>query len=280
AVHHDVNPAGFRGPAFRPMAAGTRRLVFLGDSFTFGEGVRNEDTYPEVAARLLRKSGRPVESCNLGVGGYNTTQEAEILKLVGLDLHPDVVVLGYTLNDAEPPLFQMDPTSGKPVRRPRESLIESEGAFGRPPNSPLYRLHLAQAVWQVQRQRRLTKQTLDYYTSLYAPSSAGRVESERALGEIIAACSQRETVCIVVMFPVLYNLSRDYPFKSIHEEIGAVVRKAGGRYIDLLPALMNQDARTLIVHPTDQHPNEKVHAHAGRMVAEEISRLPGFSPER
>jgi lysophospholipase L1-like esterase len=273
-VHHDVNPSGFRGPAFRPKAAGTRHLVFLGDSFTFGEGVHNQDTYPEVAARLLRKEGQRVVSCNLGVGGYNTSQEAEVLRLFGFDLQPDVVVLGYTLNDAEPPLFQVDPTSGQPVRRPREAFIEAEAAPRRPPASPLYRLRLAQAIWQVVQQRRLTKQTVDYYLSLYAPSSEGRIESERALREIITQCRERGIPCIVVLFPVLYNLSRDYPFKAIHEQIGQVVRQAGGRFIDLLPSLMGRNARALIVHPTDQHPNEQVHALAGRLVAEEIRRMP------
>ena len=277
-VHYDVNPSGFRGPAVRPKPAGTRRLVFLGDSFTFGEGVHYQDTYPEVAARLLRKEGQRVESCNLGVGGYNTTQEAEVLRLFGFDLKPDVVVLGYTLNDAEPPLFQVDPTSGQPVRRPREAFIEAEAAPRRPPDSPLYRLRLAQAIWQVQRQRHLTKQTVDYYLSLHAPSSEGRIESERALREIITQCRQRGVPCIVVMFPLLYDLSGNYPFKAIHEEIGQVVRQAGGRFIDLLPALMGQDARALIVHPTDQHPNETVHALAGRMVAEEILRIPESPP--
>jgi hypothetical protein len=92
-VHHDVNPAGFRGPAFTPKPADSFRLVFLGDSFTFGEGVHNHDTYPEVTARLLRRGGSFVDSCNLGVGGYNTTQAANVFRMFGFDLEPDVVIL-------------------------------------------------------------------------------------------------------------------------------------------------------------------------------------------
>jgi lysophospholipase L1-like esterase len=272
-VHHDVNPSGFRGPAFRPKPEGTRHLVFLGDSFTFGEGVHNQDTYPEVAARLLREDGQNVLACNLGVGGYNTSQAAEVLRLFGFDLQPDVVVLGYTLNDAEPPLFQVDPKNGQPVRRAREAFIESEGELGTPPDSLLYRLRLTQAIWQVRRQRELSRQTIEYYLSLHSSSNKGRVESERALREIIEACKDRKIPCVVVMFPLLYNLSDDYPFAHVHAQIGEVVRQAGGNFIDLLPALKGQRASDLIVHPTDQHPNEIVHELAGRMVAEEIGRL-------
>lgn len=272
-VHHDVSPSGFRGPAFTPKPEGTFRLIFLGDSYTFGEGVHNHDIYPEVTASLLRKKGRLAESCNLGVGGYNTSQEAEVLKLFGFGLNPDVVVLGYTLNDAEPPLFQIDQATGQPVRRAREAFIQAEGSPRKPPDSPLYNLHLAQAVWKTNRQRHLSKQTVAYYLSLHASDSAGRIESERALREIISECNKRGIPCIVVMLPLLYELSDDYPFRGIHQQVGEVVRQIGGRFIDLLPELIGLNARELIVHPTDQHPNEKVHAIAGSLLAEEIRRM-------
>lgn len=277
-VHHDVNPSGFRGPAFTPKPAGGFRVIFLGDSFTFGEGVRNEDTFPEVTARLLRKDGRRAESCNLGVSGYNTTQEADVLKIFGFDLKPDVVVLGYTLNDAEPPLFQIDPVSGEPVRRARETTIEVESQPLRPPDSLLYRLRLAQLVWQTVERRQAAGQTLDYYRSLNAPTNPGRIESDRALHEIISLCREHDVPCIVVMFPLLYRLSDDYPLKDVHERVGQVVRQAGGTFIDLLSALKGQDPGTLIVHPTDQHPNEKVHAIAARLIAQEIERLTDSPP--
>lgn len=274
-VHHDVNPLGFRGPAFTQKPEGTFRLVCLGDSFTFGEGVRNEDTYPEVAARLLRKQGKQTDACNLGVGGYNTTQSLGVLERFGFDLEPDVVVLGYTINDAEPPLFQSDPSSGAPVRRVRPTAIEVESGTQRPPATALYRFRLAQAVWKVLHERNLTQQTLEYYRSVNDPSAAGCIESERALREIIATCRERGIPCIVVMFPLLYELSDAYPLGDIHERVGKVVTGAGGVFIDLLPRLTGQNPARLIVHPTDPHPNETVHALAGELVAERISSLPG-----
>ena len=98
------------------------RLLFLGDSFTFGEGVHFEDTFPEVTSRLLadRWRGKNLiwQSYNLGVGGYNTTDELRLLKAMGLQFHPDAVIVCYVLNDAEPSLFEMGP-SGTPVRTPR-----------------------------------------------------------------------------------------------------------------------------------------------------------------
>jgi len=276
-VHHDVNPLGFRGPAFSLKPEGAFRLVCLGDSFTFGEGVRNEDTYPEVAVRLLRKDRRQSDACNLGVGGYNTTQSLGVLERFGFDLKPDVVVLGYTLNDAEPPLFQIDSASGQPVRRDREMSIEAEADPQKPPGTGIYRLRLAQAFWNARHQRKLTQQTINYYLSVNAPSGEGWIESERALREVISLCRERDVPCIVVMFPLLFELSEDYPFQDIHRRVGEVVTGSDGHFIDLLPALTGRNPAELIVHPTDQHPNEKVHEIAGKLVAEEIQRhaLPG-----
>lgn len=274
-VHHDVNPSGFRGPAVSPDPKGAFRMVFLGDSFTFGEGVRNEDIYPEVTARLLRGKGRAIDACNLGVGGHNTTQSLDVLKRFGFGLQPDVVILGYNINDAEPPLFEWDPASGQPVRRPRERDIEAEAAPRRPPESGIHRLRLAQLAWNVKRQRELTRQTIDYYHSVNDPSGAGFRESERALREIISLCREREVPCLVVMFPLLYELSDDYPFQDIHQRVGRVVGDAGGHFFDLLPVLKGHRPAELIVHPTDQHPNEKVHQIVGELLAKEISQLPG-----
>lgn len=271
-VHHDVNPLGFRGPAFTQKPEGAFRLVCLGDSFTFGEGVRNEDIYPEVAARQLRKDGRQADACNLGVGGYNTTQSLGVLKRFGFDLKPDVVVLGYTLNDAEPPLFQIDSATGQPVRRDREASVMAEADPKKPPGSGVYRLRLAQAFWNARQQRKLTRQTIEYYLSVNSPDGGGWIESERALREMISQCREQGVPCIVVMFPLLFELSEEHPFKDIHRRVGEVVTGSGGHFIDLLPALIGQNPKDLIVHPTDQHPNEKVHEIAGKLVAEEIRR--------
>jgi lysophospholipase L1-like esterase len=271
-VHHDVNPLGFRGPAFTLKTEGEWRLVCLGDSFTFGEGVHNEHTYPEIAARTLRKEGHKVDACNLGVGGYNSTQSLDVLNRFGFDLKPDVVVLGYTLNDAEPPLFQIDPASGKPARRDREMAIEAEAAPQKPPGTGLYSLRLAQASWNARHQRKLARQTIDYYLSVNAPDAQGWIESERALRGMITQCKEHRIPCVVVMFPLLFELSDDYPFLDIHRRVGEVVTGSGGYFIDLLPALTGRNPAELIVHPTDQHPNEKVHELAGKMVAEEIRR--------
>lgn len=86
-------------------AAGTTRLLFLGDSVTFGSGVLAEEAFPRLLeagladAELAATRTRRVETLNAGVVGYNTLQELGRLEGVGLAYHPDVVVLTFVVND-------------------------------------------------------------------------------------------------------------------------------------------------------------------------------------
>jgi hypothetical protein len=103
-VRHATNSAGFRGPEFSEgKPSGTIRLVFIGDSFTFGEGVHFEDTFPEATTRLLQKefADRSIgfESLNFGVGGYNTGQSLSLLRNLAMASRPDVVVLTFPARD-------------------------------------------------------------------------------------------------------------------------------------------------------------------------------------
>ncbi len=96
-----VNSFGFRGPEWAPVPAeGTRRIVVLGDSVTFGNHIAEGDTFCAVAERRLRAEGHAVEWLNLALTGYDTLQEARCLELHGLALKPGLVIVGYCMNDA------------------------------------------------------------------------------------------------------------------------------------------------------------------------------------
>jgi hypothetical protein len=71
--------------------AGISRIVLVGDSFVWGEGVPNEETFPSHLSRSLSD----VEVINLGVHGYGTDQQLLRLRELGLRFAPDVVILGF-----------------------------------------------------------------------------------------------------------------------------------------------------------------------------------------
>jgi lysophospholipase L1-like esterase len=98
-----INALGFRDPRDYSLAKppGTFRILVLGDSVTFGHGALHETTYPYLLEQQL-EAWRPDvrwEVWNLGVPGYNTAQELAYLRQIGPAAAPDLVVVGFFLND-------------------------------------------------------------------------------------------------------------------------------------------------------------------------------------
>ena len=106
-----INDQGFRGDEFTlEKKAGVYRIACIGDSFTFGHGVRQEDTYPSQMETVLNRAVGvgDFEVLNFGVGGYNTEQEAILLDEKVLPYNPDLVILQYMLNDTEIPRIRVN----------------------------------------------------------------------------------------------------------------------------------------------------------------------------
>lgn len=99
-----VNKHGFRGKEFLfEKPPGSYRIIMLGDSFTMGKGVEDDQTFSAILEESLRSGtaqcGRTVEVLNGGVDSY-----APILGLLYLTnelyaLKPDMVVYNLDMSD-------------------------------------------------------------------------------------------------------------------------------------------------------------------------------------
>ncbi len=97
-VHH--NSLGLRGPDPAADAGDQQRIVFLGDSVTFGHFLPFSVTLPHLLQQNLSSSNElKVEVINAGVPGYSTFQEAGLLRRHGKTLKPDLILLGFCMND-------------------------------------------------------------------------------------------------------------------------------------------------------------------------------------
>ena len=92
-----TNSLGYRNPEIGPKKG--KRLLFLGDSITFGQGVNEEWTFVRLLENLARAQGENWETVNGAVEGLGTNGELAVLNETGLALKPDVVVLDFYLND-------------------------------------------------------------------------------------------------------------------------------------------------------------------------------------
>lgn len=85
--------------------AGVRRILGIGDSWMWGSGVDNGETYLDRLDTSLRAEGLRVETINTGVWGYNVVQQVATLARKGRQFSPDIVVIGLCGNDREYPNF-------------------------------------------------------------------------------------------------------------------------------------------------------------------------------
>src|SRR5271166_2128813 len=132
----NTNSKGLRGKTEYDYsrAPGRRRILVLGDSFTFGTDVSDDETYSHYLESALPNT----EVLNLGVQGYGQDQMLLYLKEEGVKYHPDVVILGFLNMDTyrnlwkffafAKPKFEATPDGLKltnvPVQTPEQVLAE------------------------------------------------------------------------------------------------------------------------------------------------------------
>lgn len=128
------NSRGLRGSSEYSYShvPGKQRILVLGDSFTFGTDVSDDETY----SHYLQSSLPNAEVLNFGVQGYGQDQILLYLQEEGVKYHPDVVVLGFMFMDTyrnlwnffafAKPKFEMTPEGLKltdvPVPTPEQVL--------------------------------------------------------------------------------------------------------------------------------------------------------------
>ena len=119
--HYDFNVdyhIDYTGIRADPQDARDRpRVAVMGDSFTFGLGVADTETFVSLLNADEETAGSYV---NLGVPGYSTDQEYLLFKEIGKSIAPDVVLLvvylGNDLFDNQLP-FPMQADHAKPFFR-------------------------------------------------------------------------------------------------------------------------------------------------------------------
>ena len=232
-----INSVGLRDDEPLSDVRDVRRLVFLGDSLTFGWGVREEESFAHRLEVALNED-RPTEVLNFGTGNYNTTQEVELFLEKGLDYAPDEVVVFYFINDAEPV--------------PRRS-----------PWSFLANFRIITFYWSRMKQlsaRFFPEQTFrEYYAGLYEEGQPGWRETRRAFQRLAELCQSRGIGLRVVLLPELHELD-DYPFASEYRKVANFLESLGVQVLDLTPAFSDvRDPQSLWVSPDDAHPNAGAH---------------------
>jgi lysophospholipase L1-like esterase len=238
-----INSQGLRDHEYaqqKPLL--TYRIMMLGDSTTFGWGVRLEDTAAKFLERKLNAHLPPgydkVNVINAGVGNYDTAQEVTYYQTRGRDFHPDLVVLVFFINDPEPV-----PVEKKGFLIDRSYLI----AFATNRFDGVLRHFGMRPDWK------------DYYSSLYDDDKPGFQACKQALMSLAHSTRSNGADVLVALLPELHQINADsYPFKAAHQKIKDVVAAENVPAVELIDGLKNHGPEnSLWVTPLDDHPNAK-----------------------
>ena len=102
AMRTDANGLRARPPDLQPVEY---RVLLIGDSISFGSGVPYEKSFgPLLEQQLTKKLEKNTAVWNAAVPGYNTVQESILLNQVGPSVKPNLVIVGFCMNDyLDPP---------------------------------------------------------------------------------------------------------------------------------------------------------------------------------
>jgi lysophospholipase L1-like esterase len=268
AVDLRYNSLQFRDREPPPRRAGVRRVAVLGDSFTEGQGVKEEDAYPRVLERALNASGGGWEVLNFGRRGADFP-EIEHAFEEAMAHDPDVVVYGMLLNDCEtsPKFRARHPFVTERLEGPRQKLVLMSE---RPPFGARTALFVRRRLDQYRLDRAMRGWYAEAYTDV---NREGWFRTQAAIEGMHRRMALRGGRFLVATWPVLAHLDREYPFREAHETVGKFCHASGIAWLDLLPALEGRVAEDLWVHPHDPHPNALAHRLAAESLAPAVIRL-------
>lgn len=274
-----TNSLGFRSPEIPSRKPpGVLRVLCLGDSQTFGNGVAQDRTYPaRLQARMFAAADAPpVEVINTGVQGWDPVQEVDLLERVAPLLQPDVVILGINLNDI-----------GDAVRTHKEALVDPRtGEFARDglkqwlPYRLIYLLKRSRLVTLVYWRLGLLQSggKANPLTAVLEGDTPPRYEEgwrriEEVLRRAKNLASARGFRLIVFPVPAAQEFREDYPREQYRSRVVALADRVGLERFDPTPALKTQGGgfeRFFIMW--DGHISADTHDAIAAMLAEIISR--------
>ena len=264
-VEYRISDEGFRDQKnhTKPKAPDTARILLLGDSFTFGDGVQYEEIWPVLFEKKLSEKGFEIEVIKAGVPAYDTTKEVLLLERLFPLYEPDIVVLVFLPND----LFTNTPVSLEKSTAEDKTVRKNDEKSSSFNLLTLYKRLLISHDWVYSKLYKMTARS-QYFNS--TPTKTFRdqlVITKDLLLRALRYCEKRDAELIVLSIPqqfqVLYK-ANGYNFENtdveiIDNELGTFAKEKGIIWISVLDILADFSIKedTDLYYRLDGHLNSK-----------------------
>lgn len=243
--------------------SGEIRIAAVGDSLTFGAGIKNtSDRFTNILEKKLKDSGKDASVYNFGVSGIDTAGEVDIYKNKVGGFNPDIVILQYYLNDIQTDNSQAAEIFQENSKRGRLVTTLSDLSY-----------FFDFLYWRLNSKYTKTFGELNSsYLSQYADSGMFDAHKELLAGLLNQISSDGKKV-VVIIFPLLNAAGDNYPALSVHANLDEFFRLRNVEVIDLLPDLSGRKSEELVASKFDAHPNEMVHSLAAEKLYNSVIKL-------
>ncbi len=224
------------------IAPGKRRLTLIGDSFTAGHGIKNED---DRFGNILRNTYPELEVHIIAVNGINSQTELEILRKLDRDQYEfDIILLSYCLNDID---YLMPETQG--IYNRIYDFEKTLGYFG----TQSYLINTLKFKW-------FAIQDPDFlrYSSFVKKAYQEELweTQKKVLNRIRRFSEEKGRVFAVVTFPFLQVKMENYEFVDVHQKLNEFWKSENVLHLDLLETYEPYMGLGITVNKFDAHPNE------------------------
>jgi hypothetical protein len=240
-----LNSLGHRSSELKKIKGkNEKRIYVLGSSMGMGWGVPLEDTFPIILTEKLNTSGQqPFDfvAINAGVGNYNTFYQVELFKKQVNITKPDLAIIQFYLNDAEPNP-QGEISSLKVMKYSLFAALTYQ----------YIKLIMVKASGSLP----------DYYSNLYIEGNASWENAKKALKELKAICDAKSIPLYALLIPELQDLSPQGPFPLLYKKIGATFSSFEIPMVnpfDQIQASFGRDSSRARVSHDDPHPSAPIH---------------------
>jgi lysophospholipase L1-like esterase len=307
--HPMINADGFRGREYDLERSDAIRIVALGDSVTFGRGMPLESTYAKVLEDRLNREERGAlryEVLNLGVGGYNSRQQLEFYKTKGRKYEPDLLVIGFVLNDATPESehlaalgalskkqrgaptqeqgtleefrerWRTDPEFRRAMTELRDAMPEARGEKSKerreasatePPGGSRLIALVRDRLELLHRKPQVRRHP--WVARTFSNPETWRIVSDSF--EEFSTIAARDGISVLVVILPLLTDFENYEFVGVHEQVGNEARKRGFEVLDLYEQFRGRDAGRFRQSEQDTvHPNSAGHRSIAQWVHEHL----------
>ncbi len=265
STYYRINSFGLRDKEYN-LTTDAYRILVLGDSFTFGVGVLEEETFPELIEEKLNNNTKKFEVLNAGVNGFGTFEEGYKLNEL-LKYKPDMIILAF---------YQNDYGDNYQKSKYYNGLLQNVFSYFRTYQFLVYKNYKKDIVFI---------STIPYLKETPAEHNDLWSITSRMIDEIKETAEQSNASFVIVYLPAVEEVDetarakwvakyetdeKEIDIDKSNKKIKEYTENKNIPLIDSLPVLRQKNVNNTFYYSIDKHWNQEGHSTAAQEIYEKL----------